>query len=185
MKFKAITIARQEDGLSVSVYGASTLTDAAKISAVLAQVLELQSTEAAPMPFTTAHTITMQVTDIAPERVVAQEAAKSEPPKATAAPTTPAPSALQASSTPPAPAAPSDAPKEDLAIFGRFTKLSETVKEIRRRGVEDFTAIVDYCKRLGDLGDVCPPIDALVSQGQLEARLKVHCAGVGVAGVPA
>jgi hypothetical protein len=138
-----------------------------------------------PPPFVTAtKTITMKVEDISPERVEIKEAAKVEPPKAEPSAAL-APSASPSSAPAAASAASPASPSEDLAVFGRFTKLSEVVAEVRARGNEDFPKILAFCKRLADLGDICAPIDSLTGLGKLEERLKVHCAGKGVAGVPA
>jgi hypothetical protein len=174
--FKNIIVEYDEtNGCSIQVEGAKSLRDIVALTTRLVDALsdgqdqEDRIPQAAPAVAVNVHV----------------EAAKAEPPKETAAAsTTLAPSASPASQTPPAPASRSDAPTEDYKVFANFTKLSEVVGEVRARGNDDYVKILGYCKRLADLGDICPPIDVLAGQGKLEERLRVHLAGKGVPGVP-
>ncbi len=69
--------------------------------------------------------------------------------------------------------------------FSGMTKLAEVVAELRKRGFNDYATILGACKKMASVGDVAPPLDQLAKTGNMGERLKVHCAGKGVPGVPA
>jgi|HubBroStandDraft_2_1064218.scaffolds.fasta_scaffold215076_2 hypothetical protein len=69
----------------------------------------------------------------------------------------------------------------DMGVFGRMTKLSEVVEELRKRGHATYEAIAAECYKLAAMGDICPPIDHLHESKTLESRLKTHLAGKGIA----
>jgi hypothetical protein len=171
-----IAFAQQELDKMVEASGAEDAANPAGVAAKQVVIVPLATPSGAL-------TVTMATDGMA--AVARLEEAKTIPPKASAPPAQQENLSAAASASA-APASPSDGLLEgDLSVFGRFTKLSEVVAEVRKRGHENYAAILAYCARLGALGDVCPPIDLLVQGGKLEERLKVHCAGKGVPGVPA
>lgn len=111
---------------------------------------------------------------VAKVQLLKQEAAPAplEPPSSIELPGT-KPSASTSSTAPAA-----SAGGEDYAVFGTHTKLSEVVEEIRKRGHNTYEAILAYCKKLQDMGDISPPIDQYGAK--LEERLKVHLSGKGL-----
>lgn len=68
----------------------------------------------------------------------------------------------------------------ELASFANMTKLGQVVKEAQGRGYGTYPELLAYLTKLQDIGDVCPPVDALGKQ--LEERLKVYCVGKGIPG---
>lgn len=104
-------------------------------------------------------------------------ASEKTPPKGEAA--TPSSSTVKTAASSESSPSSSPAGGEDLSVFANMAKFAEVVAEVRKRvAADDYVAIMAYCKKLQDIGDVCAPLDQLGAR--LEERLKTHLAGKGV-----
>jgi hypothetical protein len=80
----------------------------------------------------------------------------------------------------------------DLSVFANMTRFADVVAEVRRRlggsAANEYAVILARCVELQAIGDVCPPLDSLLTgkgpeadKARLEDRLKTHMTTLGLA----